>query len=44
MIEEKSDSLEDIVEEAVEKGKDFIEDLKTREPKVVEEAKNEIEN
>lgn len=42
VVEEKSDSIGDIVEEAVEKGKDFIDDLKTREPKVVEEAKKEI--
>ena len=44
VVEEKSDSIGDIVEGAVEKGKDFIEDLKTKEPKVVQEAKKEIEN
>ncbi|WP_282042764.1 hypothetical protein [Winogradskyella flava] len=44
VVEEKSDSLGDIVEGAVEKGKDFIEDLKTKDTKVVEEAKEEIKN
>ena len=29
-IEEKSDSIGGLVEDAVEKGKDFIEDLKTK--------------
>ncbi|MBT8245177.1 MAG: hypothetical protein HKP48_04845 [Winogradskyella sp.] len=42
VIEQKSDSISDIVEDAVEKGKDFIEDLKTKDTKVVEEAKAEI--
>ncbi|EDP70651.1 hypothetical protein FBALC1_07828 [Flavobacteriales bacterium ALC-1] len=42
VVEEKSDSIGDMVEGAVEKGKDFIEDLKTKEPKVVEEVKEEI--
>ena len=31
VIDEKSDSLEDIVQDSIEKGKDFIEDLKTKE-------------
>ena len=44
IVEEKSDSIGDIVDDAVEKGKEFIEDLKTKEPKVVEEAKKEIIN
>ncbi|WP_299122743.1 hypothetical protein [uncultured Winogradskyella sp.] len=43
VVEEKSDSIGDLVDDAVEKGKDFIDDLKTKEPKVVEEAKKEIE-
>ena len=30
VIDEKSDSIEDIVHETIEKGKDFIEDLKTK--------------
>ena len=42
IIEEKSDSISDLVGEAVEKGKDLIEDLKTKDAKVVEEAKKEI--
>ncbi|WP_242132203.1 hypothetical protein [Aestuariivivens marinum] len=36
IIEEKTDSLEDIVNETIEKGKDFITDLKTEEPEQVE--------
>ncbi len=40
VIEEKSDSLEDIVHDTIEKGKDFIEDLKTKD---VEEEIEEIE-
>jgi hypothetical protein len=43
VIEEKSDSIEDIMHDTIEKGKDFIEDLKTKDVKVVEEAKKEIE-
>ncbi|WP_179335951.1 hypothetical protein [Winogradskyella costae] len=43
VIEEQSESLEDKFDDVVEKGKDFIEDLRTKEPKVVEEAKKEIE-
>lgn len=43
VIEEQSVSLEDKFDNVVEKGKDFIEDLKAKEPKVVEEAKKEIE-
>ena len=42
VIDEKSDSLEDIVHDTIEKGKDFIEDLKTKDAKVLEEAKKEI--
>jgi Na+/H+ antiporter NhaC len=42
VIEEQSESLEDKFENVVEKGKDFIEDLKTKDAKVVEEAKKEI--
>lgn len=43
VVEEKSDSIGDMVDEAVEKGKDFIEDLKTKDAKVVEEVKQETE-
>ena len=42
VVEEKSDSIGEMVEGAVEKGKDFIEDLKTKDAKVVEEVKEEI--
>lgn len=44
VVEEKSDSIGDIVGDAVEKGKDFIEDLKTSDSKMVEEAKEEIKS
>jgi len=42
VVEEKSDSLGDFVEDAVEKGKHLIEDLKYKDNKAVEEAKKEI--
>lgn len=38
VIEEKSDSLGDIVGEAVEKGKEFIEDLKSDKPEISDET------
>lgn len=38
VIEEKSDSIGDIMEDAVEKGKDFIADIKTKDADVVEES------
>ena len=44
VVEEKSDSIGDMVEGAVEKGKDFIDDLKTKESNVVEEVKKEIKS
>ncbi len=37
VIEEKSDSIGGIMEDTIEKGKDFIEDLKTKDADVVEE-------
>lgn len=44
IIEEKSDSLEDKFDDAVEKGKDFIEDLKTKDNDVSSSAvENKIE-
>ena len=43
VVEEKSDSLGDMVGDAVEKGKEFIEDLKTKDAEVIEETKVEIE-
>ena len=39
IIEEKSDSLEDMVSNTIEKGKDFIEDIKSKDDDVVEETK-----
>ncbi|RZN82686.1 MAG: hypothetical protein EVB11_07505 [Winogradskyella sp.] len=42
VIEEKSDSISDMVGDAVEKGKDFIEDLKTKDSKVEEDVTEEI--
>ena len=42
VVEEKSDSLGDFVEDAVEKGKHLIEDLKHKDNKAVEEAKKKI--
>jgi Na+/H+ antiporter NhaC len=39
VIDENSDSLEDIVQNTVEKGKDFIEDLKSNETKEIEVEK-----
>lgn len=42
VIEEQSESLEDKFDNVVEKGKDLINDLKTKDTKVVEEAKEEI--
>ncbi|BAO77509.1 hypothetical protein [Winogradskyella sp. PG-2] len=44
VVEEKSDSIGDMVDDAVEKGKDFIEDLKPKENKIVEEVKEEIKS
>ncbi|XMO86084.1 hypothetical protein AAFN75_14945 [Algibacter sp. AS12] len=44
VIDEKSDSIEDMVQDTFEKGKDFIEDLKNEKPKVIKEAKKEIAN
>ena len=38
VIEEKSDSLEDIVHDTIEKGKDFIEDLKTKDTEAIEDV------
>ena len=42
IIDEKSDSLEDIVSDTIEKGKDFIEDLQKKESEETEVVK-EIE-
>ena len=42
VIEKQSESLEDTFDSVVDKGKDFIEDLKNTDNKAVEEAKQEI--
>lgn len=42
VIEEQSESLEDVVKEGLNKGKEFLEDLKNKDTKVVQEAKKEI--
>ncbi|WP_299116615.1 hypothetical protein [uncultured Winogradskyella sp.] len=42
VIEEKSDSISDMVGDAVEKGKDFIEDLKSKDTKIEEEVVEEV--
>ena len=43
VVEEKSGTIGDMVEDTVEKGKDFMNSLNTKEPNVTEEAKKEIE-
>ena len=42
VIDEKGDSLVDVVKDTVEKGKDFIKDLEKKDSKVIAEAKKEI--
>lgn len=44
IIEAQSDSLEKKFDNAIEQGRDFVQDIRTREPKVVEEAKEELKN
>lgn len=39
VIDEKSDSLEDMVQDTIEKGKDFIEDLQNKRAEEIEEVK-----
>lgn len=41
VVEEQSETIEDKFDSVVEKGKDFIEDLKHKENKVVEEPKDD---
>ena len=43
VIEEQSDSLEDKFQDVIEKGKDFIEDLKSEEKPAAENIKEEIQ-
>ncbi|MBU2921254.1 hypothetical protein KO504_07850 [Winogradskyella psychrotolerans] len=44
VIDEKSDSLLDAVKDTVEKGKDFIHDLESKDAKVETEVKQEIKS
>lgn len=41
VIDEKSDSIEDMVHDTLEKGKDFIEDLKAKDSEIVEKELKE---
>ena len=43
IIDEQSENLEDKFDEVLEKGKDFIQDIKAKEPDVIERAQEEIE-
>ena len=43
VIDAQSDSLEKKYDQAIEQGKEFIQDISTRQSKVVEEAETEIE-
>lgn len=43
VVEEKSGSIGNMLDGAVEKGKDFIEDLKTKDAEVLEDENTEIE-
>ncbi len=43
VIDTHADSIEDRFDTAIEQGKDFIQDISTRQPKVIEEAEKEIE-
>lgn len=42
VIDEQSDSFEEVVNDTFEKGKDFLEDLRNKDTKAVEKAKEEI--
>jgi len=44
VIDEKSDSIEDLVSDTIEKGKDFIDDLKTKDAEAGIEAPKETLN
>lgn len=43
VIDQHQDSLEEKVDSAIEQSRDFVKDMMSSEPKVVEEAKKEIE-
>jgi small-conductance mechanosensitive channel len=42
VIEEQTDSLEHMVHDTIEKGKDFIDDLKSDEPEVIKSVKGDV--
>lgn len=42
VIEEQTDSIEDVVKDGFNKGKEFLEDLKNTDTKVIKEVKTEI--
>lgn len=42
VIDTHSDTFEKKFDNAIEQGRDFVQDIRTREPKVVEEAKEKI--
>ena len=44
VIDEKSDSIEDVFQETIEKGKDFIEDLKEKGEKSIAKTEDKIED
>lgn len=44
VVEDKSGSIGDFVEDAVDRGKDLIEDLKTSDDEVLEKTEDKIEN
>ncbi|MEZ4803046.1 MAG: hypothetical protein R2797_09760 [Gelidibacter sp.] len=43
VIDTHADSLEEKFDHAIEQGRDFVNDITTRQPKVIEEAEKEIE-
>lgn len=43
VIDQQSHSLEEKFDKTIEQGKDFLNDIATRQPKVIEEAEKEIE-
>ena len=44
VIDEKSDSIEDVFHETIEKGKDFIEDLKEKGEKSINKVEDKLED
>ncbi len=43
VIDEHSESFEEKFDNVIDQGRDFVQDIRSRDPKVVEEAKKEIE-